>query len=77
MKIILIMILVLLVSCTTNTTINNDKSAISNNIQTLTDDEAIDLLLSQWEEAIRTGNRDLFLKLFSDDEWTGMGRFDK
>lgn len=73
MKIVLSMFLVLLVSCTTNTTIN--KPLITDNNIPKVDDK-IDLLLSQWEESIRNGDRDLFLTLFNEDS-SSMGYVDR
>ncbi len=68
MKIILTMILVFLISCTTtNTTVGNNGSKLSENEGHTTVDDEIDLLLSQWEEVIRNGDRDFFPDLFFED----------
>ena len=68
MKIILTMILVLLISCTTtNMTVSNNVSEPSKNEGHITVDDKIDLLLSQWEEAIRNGDRNLFSDLFFEN----------
>ena len=69
-------ILILALSCTTNTTMNNISSPQSEETTVSTVKDEIDLLLSQWEKAIQIDDRDLFLSLFSED-WAGGGYVDR